>query len=116
MPGPRPAAVTLTDAQRHESQALTRRRSAPQQLAFRARITLAAADGLNNARSAVQLATTAVTARLWRHRWVGLSGAPDADLSAEGRWADAPRAGRPARITPEQVCSTVALAREAPPR
>ena len=114
MPGPRPAVVTLTDAQRHGLQALARRRSSPQHLVFRARIILAAADGLNNAQIAVRLTTTAVTARLWRNRWVGLCGVPDADLGVEDRLADAPRAGRPARITPEQVCSIVALACEAP--
>jgi transposase len=106
--------VALTDAQRHELEALTRRHSAPQQLVFRARIILAAADGLSHAQIARRLGTTAVTARLWRNRWVGLSGVPDADLSAEDRLADAPRAGRPPRITPEQVCSIVALACEAP--
>jgi transposase len=116
MPGPRPAAVALTDAQRHELGGLTRRHSAPQQLVFRARIILAAADGLNNAQIARRLGTTAVTARLWRNRWVGLSGVPAVDLSIEDRLADAPRAGRPARIAPEQVCAIVALACEAPAR
>jgi putative transposase len=108
--------VALTDAQRHELEALIRRHSAPQQLVFRARIILAAADGLGNAPIARRLGTSAVTARLWRTRWVGLSGVPDADLSAEDRLADAPRAGRPPRITPEQVCAIVALACEAPAR
>jgi len=116
MPGPRPAAVALTDAQRQALESLTRRHSAPQQLVFRARIILAADDGLGNAQIARQLGTTAVTARLWRNRWVGLSGVPDADLGAEERLADAPRAGRPPRITPEQVCAIVALACEAPAR
>lgn len=116
MPGPRPAAVTLTVAQRQGLESLARRHSAPQQLVFRARIILAAADGLNNAQIAARLGTTAVTARLWRNRWVGLGGVPDADLSIEDRLADAPRAGRPPRITPEQVCAIVALACEAPAR
>jgi transposase len=116
MPGPRPAAVALTDAQRHDLESLARRHSAPQQLAFRARIILAAADGLNNAQVAARLGTTAVTARLWRNRWVGLHGVPAADPGVEDRLADAPRAGRPASITPEQVCAIVALACEAPAR
>ena len=34
------------------------------------------------------LSRTAVTARLWRHRWVGLGGVPDADLSVEDRLAE----------------------------
>ena len=116
MPGPRPAAVALTGVQRHELESLTRRHSAPQQLVFRARIVPAAADGLGNAQIARRLGTTAVTARLWRGRWVGLGGVPDAGLGVEDRLADAPRAGRPPRIMPEQVCAIVALACEAPAR
>jgi transposase len=116
MPGPKPVAVALTDAQRQELESLTRRHSAPQQQVLRARIVLAAADGLNNAQVALRLGTTAVTVRLWRSRWAGLEGLPAGDLSVEDRLADAPRAGRPARITPEQVCAIVALACEAPAR
>src|SRR3954469_16442086 len=116
MPGPKPVAVALTDAHRQGLEPLTRRHSAPRQQAFRARIVLAAADGLNNAQVALRLGTTAVTVRLWRSRWVGPEGAPAGDLSVEDRLADAPRGGRPARITPEQVCPIVALACEAPAR
>ena len=50
MRGPKPTAITLTDGERQALEALTRRHSTPQQLAFRARIVLAAADGANKAR------------------------------------------------------------------
>jgi putative transposase len=116
MRGPKPPAVLLTDAQRQELESFTRRRSAPQQLVLRARIILAAADGLNNSQVARRLGISAETARLWRDRWIGLRDVAGADLSGEAALADAPRSGRPARVTPEQVCQVVALACEAPAR
>jgi transposase len=114
MRGPKPPAVALTDRQRRDLGSLARRHSTPQQLALRARIILAAADGLNNSQIARQLGTTAATTRHWRGRWIGLEGRPLDDLSVEERLADAPRSGRPARITAEQVCQIIALACEAP--
>lgn len=114
MRGPKPPAILLADDRRRELEALTRRRSAPQQLVLRARIVLAAADGLNNSQVARRLGTSAETARLWRGRWLGLRDVPGDELGVEERLADAPRRGRPPRITPEQVCRVVALACEAP--
>src|SRR3954447_8342912 len=114
MRGPKPSAVTLSDSQRTDLEAFLRRHSAPQQSVLRARIILAAADGLNNSQIARLLATSTATARTWRDRWLALGGGPGEALSAEDRLADAPRTGRPPRITPEQVCRVVALACEAP--
>ena len=48
MRGPKPPAIALSDVERQELDALTRRHATPQQLALRARIVLAAADGANN--------------------------------------------------------------------
>ena len=48
MPVPKPPIIELTDNERGELDALMRRHSTPQQLALRARIVLAASDGLNN--------------------------------------------------------------------
>jgi putative transposase len=93
---------------------LARRHKTGQQLADRARIILRAADGLNNSEIARELALEPDTVRLWRQRWVNLSGVALADLSVADRLADAPRSGTPARITPEQVARIVALACEAP--
>ncbi len=45
MRGPKPPVVELSPEVRHELEALLRRRSLPQQLALRARIVLAAAEG-----------------------------------------------------------------------
>jgi len=114
MRGPKPPAITLTDGERQNLELVTRRRSAPQHLALRARIILTAADGLNNAQIARQHAVTVDTVRHWRQRWLLLQSVPLAELAVEERLADAPRAGKPPTITDEQVCRIVALACEAP--
>ncbi len=114
MPGPKPPPVDLTDEERREREGLVRRHKTGQQVAERARIVLLAAEGLNNSEIARRLALEPDTVRLWRRRWLSSSGAAVADLSAAARLADAPRAGTPARITPEQVARIVALACEAP--
>ena len=114
MPGPRPPSVDLTDEERRELERLTRRHKTGQQVAERARIVLLAADGLNNSEIARQLALEPDTVRLWRQRWLSVTGVALADLGAAARLADAPRSGTPARITPEQVARIVALACEAP--
>ena len=116
MPGPRPPAIDLTADERQGLEALVRRHTAPQQVAVRARIVLLAADGLNNSQIARALGLEADTVRLWRGRWYGFQGVALADLSVKERLTDAPRPGRPARITAEQVCRIVALACEAPSR
>jgi putative transposase len=54
------------------------------------------------------------TARLWRQRWLSVSGVALTELDVADRLADAPRSGTPARISPEQVCRIMALACEAP--
>ena len=116
MRGPKPAVVALTAEVRDELDAVVRRHSAPQQLALRARIVLAAADGLNNCQIARREGVGVATVRLWRGRWLGLQPVSLADLSVEGRLADAPRPGRQPTIGAEQQCRIVALACEAPSR
>jgi putative transposase len=114
MRGPMPPAVAVSESQRKGLESLLRRHSTSQQAVLRARIILAAADGLNNTRVARLLGVSIPTARAWRGRWVGLQAVPEADLDHADRLADAPRSGRPPRITAEQVCRVVALACEAP--
>lgn len=114
MRGPKPTAVVLSETQRKQLQALVRRHSSPQQTVLRARIVLAAADGSNNSQVARQLDISIPTARSWRERWVGLQTVAEDDLGVDDRLADAPRRGRPPRITAEQVCQVAALACEAP--
>jgi transposase len=116
MRGPKPPAITLTEVERQELEQLIKRHSTPQQIALRARLILAAADGLNNAQVARQEAVSVDSARHWRTRWLGLQPIALEDLSAEERLADAPRSGKPPTITDEQVCQIMALACEAPER
>ena len=114
MRGPKPPAVVLTAAERGELASLAGAHRTPQQVALRARIVLAAADGRNNAEIAREVGVDVETARHWRGRWLGLQPVALADLGVAERLADAPRSGTPARITAEQVCQIVALACEAP--
>ena len=114
MPGPTPPPVDLPPAAQAGLDALVRRHTAPQQVATRARIVLLAAEGLNNCQIARHLGLDVDTVRLWRQRWRAFQGVDLADLSVEERLTDAPRPGRPADITAEQVCQIVALACEAP--
>jgi hypothetical protein len=114
MRGPKPPVVELSLDVRQELDALLRRHSLSQQLALRARIILAAADGSNNSQIARLLTLDVDTVRLWRTRWLAFSPIPLSDLSLEERLSDVPRSGRPIQITPEQRCQIVALACEAP--
>jgi transposase len=114
MRGPKPPDVELTAEERGELDVLIRRHTTPQQVALRARIIVAAADGRNNSQIARQLGVHVETVRLWRTRWLGLQAVSIDDLPLEERLTDAPRPGAPARITAEQVCQVVELACTAP--
>ena len=114
MRGPKPPVVELSPQLRQDLEALLRRRSLPQQLALRARIVLAAADGNNNSQIARSLGLEVDTVRLWRNRWLSYAPIPLSDLSLDERLSDVPRSGRPIQISAEQRCQIVALACEAP--
>jgi putative transposase len=114
MRGPKPAAIVLSDAERHQLEQLVRRHSTPQQIVLRARIVLAAAEGANNCQIARQLELSLDMVRRWRTRWLALQAASLDDLPIVERLTDAPRPGKPVQITPEQVCRIVALACELP--
>jgi len=114
VPGPKPPAVHLTDAERQEFEKLIKRHRTEQQIALRARIVLAAAAGQSNAEIGRELQITVDTARLWRQRWLDLQPIPASELSSEERLRDLPRPGAPARITADQLCQIAALACEKP--
>lgn len=116
MRGPKPPRIELTDAERQGLEELVRRHSTPQQIALRAQIILATAEGYNNAQIARQLSVSIDMVRLWRERWLVLQPASLEDLPVVDRLSDAPRPGRPRRITDEQVCQIMELACEAPER
>jgi putative transposase len=106
--------ISLTDAEQVALETLVRRHATPQQIATRARIVLAAAQGLTNVQIADQVGLSRESVRLWRDRWAALQPIPLDDVSVTQRLTDAPRPGAPARITAEQVCQIVALACAAP--
>lgn len=85
MRGPKPTPVVLTDKVRAELEQLARRHSTPQQIALRARIVLAAADGLNHSEVARTLDISLDMARLWRQRWLELEAVSWDDLSIVDR-------------------------------
>lgn len=114
MRGPKPATIVLSDAERQELEQLVRRHTTPQQLALRARIVLAAADGANNCQIARQLEVSLDMVRRWRERWLALQPASLDDLPIADRLTDAARPGRAVQISAEQVCQIVALACEPP--
>jgi putative transposase len=112
--GPKPAELRLSEEERKELEALVRRHSTPQQVAKRARIVLAAAEGKRNAEIARELEVSVDTARSWRGRWISLQPVPLTQLSISQRFEDIPRPGRPSEITAEQTCQMVAMACEQP--
>ncbi len=114
MRGPKPLAVELTDEQRNALDALVRRHSTPQQLALRAQVLRASADGRSNSEIARSFQGSRELVQHWRARGQMLQPIPLAELSIEDRLSDAPRSGKPPKITAEQVCAIVAMACEAP--
>lgn len=116
MAGAEAMKLELTAAERQELARLVDARSTAQQVALRARIVLLAAEGLTNAAVGRSVGVSREAVRLWRGRWAGLQAVPLGDLAAEGRLADAPRPGAPARIGAEQVCAIIAMACETPER
>jgi putative transposase len=114
MRGPKPVAIVLTDHERQELELLVRRHTTPQQLALRARIVLAAADGANNCQITRQLDVSLDMVRRWRQRYLALQAAALDDLPVADRLTDAPRPGKPRQISAEQECQIIALACEPP--
>lgn len=101
-----PTTVTLTDDERQHLNTLARRsRSAPQ-LARRARIILACADGQPTTGIARRLHVSATTVCKWRTRFM---------RDRIDGLADEPRPGTPRRITDEQVEQVVVRTLETTP-
>ena len=65
----RAVAIVLEAEEKSELTALTRKHGAPQALAERARIVLAAGAGLNNKKIAAKVGVCAATAGTWRNRF-----------------------------------------------
>jgi putative transposase len=116
MRGPKPPTVTLSPAERAALAQVVRRHTTPQHVALRARIVRAAGAGHPNAHIARDGAVTLDTVRRWRGRWLARQAITLADLPVADRLADAPRSGKPVRITDAQVCHIIELACAAPAR
>ena len=100
-------AIELTDEERHQLEAWTRRPTSAQALAQRSRIVLAAAEGLKNTEVAERLGINRAMAAKWRSRF--------AEHRLDGL-TDEPRPGRPRTITDEQVDAVITTTLESSPR
>ena len=92
------APVHLTDEERSELLVLTRRRKTAQQIALRARIVLACAEGAQNKDVAAKLGVSQQTVCKWRQRFVA---------DRVPALYDEPRPGAPRTITDKQVDEVV---------
>lgn len=117
--------VLVSDRVRAILERIARAKKEQQQLVERARIVLMSAEGQLNIKQAQAIGVDSQRVRRWRRRWeakqAGLAaaeaeGAKDSDLEAlvVEVLSDGYRSGAPARITPEQVASIIAVACEPP--
>jgi putative transposase len=124
MRGPRATAIQVSPAQQAVLQRIQRQQTADQRLVRRATIILALAAMACIEAVARELGLTRVTVRLWRDRWreamPALQRAEQEPCPqplcrlVEHLLDDAPRPGKPATFTPEQIVQIVAVACEPP--
>jgi transposase len=114
MKGPKPPAISLSEAECQALEKLVKAHSTEQQIALRARVILAASRGLNNAQVARELDVSIDMVQKWRGRWLTLQPLPLTELTIAERLRDLPRSGRSSGITVDQMCQIVALACEKP--
>ena len=100
-------AIELSDQERAQLEAWTRRRTSAQALAQRARIVLLAAEGRRNTEIAERLGINRAMAAKWRSRF--------AEHRLDGL-TDEPRPGRPRTISDEQVDAVITKTLESSPR
>jgi transposase len=104
--GPKPRAIELTQEERSRLLELARRQKTANAVARRARIVLAAADGLGNTEIAGKLGVGSSTAEKFRRRFL--------KRRLEGL-LDEPRSGAPRTVTDAQVEEVVAQTLESTP-
>ena len=107
MPDPVAPAVGLTDEERAQLVAWSRRATSANALAVRSRIVLAAAEGMSTSAVARRLDVSVGTARRWRARFVG--------EGLDGL-LDEPRPGRPRTVADEQVEAVITRTLETTPK
>jgi transposase len=99
--------IELDEAEQTALSALTRKHGAAQSLAMRARIVLAAANGLSNKEIAAKLDVGAHTVGVWRRRF--------ASDRMDGLY-DEPRPGAPRQIGDAEIAATVRKTLETLPK
>jgi putative transposase len=114
MKGPKPPAVSLSEAEQEGLEKLLQAHSTAQQIALRARIILTASQGLNNEQVGRELHVGVDMVRQWRQRWLAGQAILLTELSVEQRLHDLPRAGKSSAISADQLCQITALACEKP--
>jgi transposase len=107
MPSSVAVVIELTEDEREQLEAWTRRRTSAQALAQRSRVVLAAAEGLSNTEIAARLGVHRNMAAKWRRRF--------AEHRLDGL-TDDPRPGQPRKITDAQVEEVVVRTLETTPR
>jgi transposase len=105
--GRRKAELTLTDDERQTLRTWACRPKSTQQLAQRARIVLACAEGRDNKDVAVELGVTTQTVGKWRRRFL--------ERRLDGL-ADQPRPGAPRKVTDQDVEAVVTGTLETRPK
>jgi len=103
MPRLAPTPLHLSELEREQLQHLVNRHSTSQQIVLRAKIILQADAGQNHREIGRALNISRDMARLWRNRWLELSGKP---LSVVERLTDAPRPGGPMTFSLEPIFRT----------
>ena len=99
--------ISLSESDREQLLAWSRRPKTAQALASRSRIIIAAADGYSNAEIAEDVGVSPVTVSKWRNRF--------AESGLDGL-ADAPRSGAPRKISDQDVERVLAKTIEEKPK
>ena len=104
---PKKRELVVSEVQRAELERLARQSRSSRSVAFRARIILGCASGLNNGAVAAKLHASAPTVGLWRNRFIaeGVSGL-----------GDEPRPGAPREIGDEKIEQVVRCTLEKTPK
>ena len=106
--GGRPKAqIVLSEMEREQLEAWTRRRKTAQALAMRSQVVLTCADGWDNKEVASRLRVTPQTVSKWRNRF--------AEQRLDGL-LDAPRTGAPRTIDDAKVDAVIARTLESVPK
>ncbi|HEY3992590.1 MAG TPA: helix-turn-helix domain-containing protein, partial [Ktedonobacteraceae bacterium] len=113
----RATSIRLSEQEQEALARLTKRHRSEQQMALRARIILASAQGASNAQIARDLNINVDTVRLWRDRWASGQERDHEEESQQSvrllqRLQDVPRPGAVPKFTAQQRAQMAALACE----